>query len=150
MSNMINLQCCLLSMPINQTITSCVFFDWLRCSELRRFTLISSEMVLPIRPSSFFARNVSTKMSKYFLNLLYKQFPWNHHLHKIFNRNSVKVSYSCTKNMKTIINNHNKNILGMTLSINTSTCNCRNKEDGTLNGQWQIGEVTCESPLTKK
>ena len=53
-------------------------------------------------------RNVSTKIDKYFLNLLNKHFPRNHHLHKIFNRDSIKVSYSCTKNMKAIINNHNK------------------------------------------
>ena len=52
--------------------------------------------------------------------------------------------------METIINNHNKNILGKTLSIDTSTSNCRNKEDGTLNGQCQLGEVTYESTLTKK
>ena len=86
-----------------------------------------------------FNRNVSTKIGKYFLNLLDKHFPQNHRLHKIFNRNSVKVSYSCTKNMKTIINNHNKNILGKKSSIDTSTCNCQNKEDCSLNGQCQIG-----------
>ena len=54
-----------------------------------------------------FNRNVSKKIGKYFLNLLDKHFPRNHCLHKIFNRNSIKVSYSCTKNMKTITNNHN-------------------------------------------
>ena len=54
-----------------------------------------------------FSRNVSTKIGKHFLNLLDKYLPQNHRLHKIFNRNSVKVSCSCTKNMKTIINNHN-------------------------------------------
>ena len=46
-----------------------------------------------------FNRNVSTKIGKYFLNLLDKHFLRNHRLHKIFNRNSVKVSYSRTKNM---------------------------------------------------
>ena len=50
-------------------------------------------------------RYVSTKISKYFLNLLEKYFPQNHCLHMISNRNRDKV-------MKTIINNHNKNILG--------------------------------------
>ena len=37
-----------------------------------------------------FGRNVSTKIGKHFLNLLYKHFPQNQLLHKIFNRNSVK------------------------------------------------------------
>ena len=95
-----------------------------------------------------FSRNVSTKIGKYLLNLLDKHFPKNHRFHKIFNRNSVKVSYSCTKNMKTIINKQNKNILGKKPSINTSTCNCRNKEACTLNGHCQIREVVYEGTLS--
>ena len=50
--------------------------------------------------------------------------------------------------MKTIINNHNKNILEKKPSIDTSNCNCRNKEYCPLNGQCQIGEVVYESTLT--
>ena len=50
--------------------------------------------------------------------------------------------------MKTIINNHNKNILGKKPSINTLTCNCRNKEACLLNGQCQIGEVAYEGTLS--
>ena len=50
--------------------------------------------------------------------------------------------------MKTIIIHHNKNILGKKLSIDTSTCNCPNKEDCPVNGQCQIGEVVYESTLT--
>ena len=50
--------------------------------------------------------------------------------------------------MKTIINNHNKNILEKEPSINTSTCNCRNKEAYPLNGQCQIGEVVFEGTLS--
>ena len=95
-----------------------------------------------------FNRNVSTKIGKYFLNLLDKNFPRNHCFHKIFNRNSIKVNYSCTKNMKTIINTHNKDILGKKPSLDTSTCNCRNNEYCSLNGQCQIGEVAYESTLT--
>ena len=87
------------------------------------------------------------KLTNIFFNLLDKHFSRNHRLHKIFNRNSVKVRYSCTKNTKTIINNHNKNILGKNPSIDTSTCNCRNKEDCSLNGQCQIGAVVYESTL---
>ena len=98
--------------------------------------------------NSPFSKNVSTKIGKYFLNLLDKHFPKNHHFHKIFNKNSVRVSYSCTKNMRTIINNHNKNILGKKPSINTPTCDCRNKEVYPLSGQCQIGEVVYEVTLS--
>ena len=50
--------------------------------------------------------------------------------------------------MKTIITNHNKNILGKRPPINKSNCNCRNKEACPLNGQCQIGEVVYESTLS--
>ena len=50
--------------------------------------------------------------------------------------------------MKKTINNHNKNILGKKPSMDTSTCNCRNKEDCPLDGQCQIGQIVYESTLT--
>ena len=50
--------------------------------------------------------------------------------------------------MKTIITNHNKNILGKTSSINESNCSCRIKEDCSLNRQCHIGEVVYESTLS--
>ena len=92
-----------------------------------------------------FSRNVSRKISKYFSNLLDKHFSQNHHLQKIFNRNSVKVNYGCTTSMKTVINNHKKIILGKKPSINISTCNCRYKQACPLNGQCQTGEVVYKS-----
>ena len=50
--------------------------------------------------------------------------------------------------MKTMIKNHNENILGKKPSIDTSTSNYRNKKDWPLNGQCQIGEIVYESTLT--
>ena len=43
-----------------------------------------------------FSKSVITKVGHCFLKLLDKHFPKNHKFHKIFNRNTVKVSYSCT------------------------------------------------------
>ena len=40
-----------------------------------------------------------------------KHFKHNNILHKIFNRKALKISYSCTKNIFQIINNHNKVII---------------------------------------
>ena len=37
-----------------------------------------------------------------FLHLLDKHFGRNHKYHKIFNRNNVKISYSCIDNIKKI------------------------------------------------
>ena len=53
-------------------------------------------------------QNVISNVAKLFLNLLYHHFPKSNKLHKIFNRNTVKVSYSCTENMSIINSSHNK------------------------------------------
>ena len=58
-----------------------------------------------------FRLHVSTNIGKKFFSLLGKHSPKTHHLHKLFNRNNVKVSYSSPPNFKNVINGHNKNIL---------------------------------------
>ena len=45
-----------------------------------------------------------------FFHLLDKHFGRNHKYHKIFNRNNVKISYSCMDNIKNIISSHSKEI----------------------------------------
>ena len=42
--------------------------------------------------------------------LLDKHFGRNHKYHKIFNRNNVKISYSCIDNMENVISSHKKEI----------------------------------------
>ena len=56
-------------------------------------------------------KNVKTNIGKVFLNLIKKHFPPHRKFHKIFNKNMVKISYSCTRNIKTIINSHNAKLL---------------------------------------
>ena len=58
-----------------------------------------------------FSVNVKTKIGNYFLNLVRKHFPPRHKFSKLFNRNTIKVSYSCMPNIKAEIHKHNKNIL---------------------------------------
>ena len=43
-------------------------------------------------------QSVSTNVAQTFLKLIDKHFPCSNRLHKIFNRNTIKVSYSCTDN----------------------------------------------------
>ena len=40
-----------------------------------------------------------------------KHFKQDNILHKIFNRKILKISYSCTKDISQIINNHNNEII---------------------------------------
>ena len=54
-----------------------------------------------------FSKNVQSNIGKQFLNLIDKNFPSNHPLRKIINRNTVKVSYRCMPNVKQKLSNHN-------------------------------------------
>ena len=57
-----------------------------------------------------FSRAVSTNVGKKFLQLLHHHFPPFNKLHKIFNNNTVKVSYYCIQNVASIIKSHNKKL----------------------------------------
>ena len=75
-----------------------------------------------------YSKSVKTNICKNFLHLLVKHFPTNNKMCKIFNKNTVKVSYSCMKNMDSIISGHNHNILNP--KQRSFGCNCRKKENG--------------------
>ena len=50
-----------------------------------------------------YSKNIKTNVAQKFLRLIGKYFPKSSKLHKIFNRNSNKVSYSCMPNVKSNI-----------------------------------------------
>ena len=68
------------------------------------------------------------KLRKIFLGLIKKHFPKDHRYHKIFNKNTVKVSYSCMDNMERIIKQHNNKVLSTPAARPKSGCNCRKKD----------------------
>ena len=83
------------------------------------------------------SKSVVTNVAKYFLKLIDKHFPNHHRFKKLFNRNTVKVSYSCTSSIKVKINQHNREVLckkEITTLIERS-CNCVNEEKCPLNGK---------------
>ena len=84
-----------------------------------------------------FNKNIKTNIGKTFLKLIDKHFPRSSKLHKIFNRNTIKVSYSCTENMSMIIKKHNKKIINNKATPTTPPCNCRKKTECPLNGNCQ-------------
>ena len=47
-----------------------------------------------------YSKTVKTKIGKIFLQLIKKHLPKEHKFHKIFNRNTMKLSYSCMLNIK--------------------------------------------------
>ena len=67
--------------------------------------------------------NVQTNIGKGFLNLVSKHFPKYLRYSKIFNKNNIKVSYSCMDNLQTKIKKQK-----------TQQKNSRDKQD-TLHGK---------------
>ena len=84
-----------------------------------------------------FSKNVQTNIGKIFLKSIQKHFPKESKLHKIFNRNSVKISYSCMENMSSIIKNHNRKIAEKREDTTQKSCNCRKKDQCPLIGNCQ-------------
>ena len=76
-----------------------------------------------------YSKNVATNIGKEFFKLLQLHFPKQHPLHSIFNRNTVKLSYSCTTNMDNILKAHNAKILLKDIKKDEEKkgCNCRNE-----------------------
>ena len=71
-----------------------------------------------------FSKNISTNIGRTFPKLLDAEFTEEHVLHKIFNRNTIKISYSCMPNLKQNIDSHNKSILHKKI-VPPRSCNCR-------------------------
>ena len=78
---------------------------------------------------------VKSNIGKRFLSLVKKHFPKRHRFSKIFNRNTIKLSYSFSANMKSVISSHNKSILKSNHDTASKMCNCRDKSNCPLNGQ---------------
>ena len=90
-----------------------------------------------------YSQNVRTNVVKSFLCLVDKHFPKSHKLHKIFNRNNLKVSYSRTTNMANIIKSYDQKILNENNETSSEKkCNCRNKNICPLDGPCLTYEAT--------
>ena len=72
-----------------------------------------------------FSKNIKRNVGKCFLSFIDQHFPKSHSLHKIFNRNTLKLSYGCMTNIKTHIFNHNQGKINKSDPTNDSNCNCR-------------------------
>ena len=96
-----------------------------------------------------YSKNVATKIGKKFLRLINEEFNKDHVLHKILNKNTVKLSYCCMNNMKAIINKHNRAILNkQSREDNTSECNCRRPSECPLNGKCKTSSIVYQATVT--
>ena len=77
--------------------------------------------------------------SEKILNLIGRHFSKDHKYHKLFNRNTIKISYFCMSNIADRIKGHNNKILKQqqqhsSIEKQQQTCNSRRKSECPLNG----------------
>ena len=87
-----------------------------------------------------YSADVKTNVGAKFLKLMRKHFPKEHKLHQIFNKNTLKVSYSCMENMNAVIKSHNQKVIRQATNRPCdeepqTNCNCRNKPQCPLQGR---------------
>lgn len=70
-------------------------------------------------------------------------------LYKIFNRNTVKISYSCIPNLKQNIDGHNKSTLQKKI-VPSKACNCRKPADCPLAGNCLKQSVVYQATVAIK
>ena len=68
-------------------------------------------------------------------------------MHKIFNRNTLKVSYFCTPNVGSIIRSHNKKLTNAE-NKPTKDCNCRKKEECPTEGKCRSEDIIYKCVVT--
>ena len=94
--------------------------------------------------------SAKTNIARSFLHQVDIHFPAGHKLHKIFNRNTVKVSYSCMNNVRSIITNHNTRIIkkSQTQATSADNCNCRNKEACSLKNKCMNKDIVYKATIS--
>ena len=93
-----------------------------------------------------YSKHVTTNIGKNFFKLLNRHFPKEHKLNKIFNKNTIKISYSCLKNFGSIISSHNKSLLKP--KTESYTCNCRNKQECPLDNMCQTPNIIYKAEVS--
>ena len=98
-----------------------------------------------------FSANVQTNIGKKFLNLIDFHFPKEHKLHKIINRQTIKVSYCCMPNMQQIISNHNQAIINKGKNNESkNNCNCRNRKECPLNNNCLTKSIVYQATVKQE
>ena len=92
-----------------------------------------------------FSLYVKTNVGKIFLRLAKRHFPKENPLHKIFNKSSLKFSYSCMGNVASVLSAHNRNILYPKKS--EFGCNCRSKTDCPLNNKCLTPKIVYQTDV---
>ena len=94
---------------------------------------------------------IKNNIGKRFLNLIGKHFKPGTFLGKLFNRNNLKLSYSCCPKVRSKISSHNRRLLSQTNQQPVpDVCNCRDKSKCPMKGlePCNVGSVVYRADIT--
>ena len=80
-----------------------------------------------------FSRSMKTNLGNEFFKMLKCHFPKCHQMSQIFNKNTIKLSYSCCRNISSNISSNNQIVTNPPPP--NYGCNCRNKSDCPLDNK---------------
>ena len=97
-----------------------------------------------------FSVEVQTELGRKFLGLVARHFPAGHVYSQIFNKNTIKVSYSCMKSIESRIKAHNKKLTHgdpKPADRPSKLCNCKDKGNCPLDGKCLTESLVYEAQL---
>ena len=95
-----------------------------------------------------FSNIADTNIGKQFFRLIDECFPPEHKLHKILNRNTVKLSYGCMPNIGSLISAHNKAITAKS-DNSVKNCNCREPKSCPLENKCLANSVIYQATVSR-
>ena len=96
-----------------------------------------------------YSKNVATSIGKKFLQIVDSCFDATNPLRKIFNRHTVKVSYSCMPNFHKTIKAHNNKILNHGNNDNSRDCNCHRNRVCPLEGKCLSKNIVYQATVVR-
>ena len=95
-----------------------------------------------------FNLDVQTNIAAKFLKMVTCYFPKDHPLHKIFNRHTLKVNYSTTRNINKHISKHNNTVISKNKpEKEKKLCNCRVPANCPFSGECQVGPLVYQADV---
>ena len=93
--------------------------------------------------------NVKTNIGRIFLRLINKFFQRHHKYHKLFNRNNIKISYSCMPNMESVIRDHDTRLLKDPVPTDLKEWSCRRKSECALDKKCLSECLLCNASVDR-
>ena len=93
--------------------------------------------------------HATSNLGKIFLKLVRKHFHKQYCYKKMFNTNTIKLSYSCTPNVKTLRKQRKSSIMKSGTNINKKDFNCRNKANCPLDVNCLVECIVYEATVSR-